>query len=119
MTEAFLAQIGPMSSRNSHSLHAMSSMVPSKNEMVHHDESESYGSDSGANVGKEPVAEAIAQQESRDVASLRLAVLAVMVCSAVAIAVSINRYVVTSEEEQFTDRFQSDSNKIFEAVGDR
>jgi hypothetical protein len=90
--------------------------------MVRHDDSESNETATGNHAvdgDEETVVEVIAQQESRDVVRLRLAVLLVLVSSAAAIAVSIHRYVLTSEYKQFKERFEGDSHKIWEAVGDR
>jgi hypothetical protein len=91
--------------------------------MASRDEFETEGSETGSRRStdddgeQDASAEAIAQQESRDVVRLRLAVLLVLVSSAAAVAASIYCHVAASEESHFRERFEGDAHKVLEAVG--
>jgi hypothetical protein len=59
----------------------------------------------------------IAKRETRDVFRLRLAVLLVLVSSALVVALSVYFYLSHSEDEQFLRQFDDNANKVLDAVG--
>jgi NADH:ubiquinone oxidoreductase subunit 5 (subunit L)/multisubunit Na+/H+ antiporter MnhA subunit len=64
-----------------------------------------------------PSNDRLARKETWTVHSLKLAVLVVLVASAVAAAVLVHDYATDSETARFRDQFESDANKVLEAIG--
>lgn len=63
--------------------------------------------------------EKIAASESKLVFWLRMLVFLLLICSAIAVVVGVYLYLSDQEEDEFERKFESDSTKIFEAVGKR
>jgi hypothetical protein len=79
----------------------------------------STSSDELDHTGSEHQFTVIAKAETKDVARLRWVVAAVLICSAVGVAVSANYYIKNSEASQFRTRFEDDSEKVLQAIGSR
>ncbi|CAB9511296.1 Receptor-type guanylate cyclase gcy [Seminavis robusta] len=61
--------------------------------------------------------EEIAKDENRLIGGIRLLVVVVLVASALAVSISVYRYMSGSEEEAFETKFESDADKVLEAMG--
>jgi hypothetical protein len=73
--------------------------------------------DSNASTRASEVTPKLAKRESRDVFRLRLAVLLVLVSSAVGAALAVHFYLANSEEQQFMGQFDEDAEKVLDAIG--
>jgi hypothetical protein len=59
----------------------------------------------------------LAKRETQDVFRLRLAVLLVLVSSAIGAALTVYFYLTVSEETQFMHQFHEDTKKVFDEIG--
>jgi hypothetical protein len=81
------------------------------------DESDSGGADE--ENGESETDEPIANKESKDVFRLRAIAGVVLVCAAIGVAATLCTYIIGNEESKFTQQFENDSFKVFEAIGSR
>ncbi|KAL3926182.1 MAG: hypothetical protein SGBAC_013575 [Bacillariaceae sp.] len=98
----------------------MSQAVEDKSQHDEHELDSSHDgteSDGGSNNLVQQKREEIANRESKQVFWLRFFLLFVVVASAVAIVTFVYLHLSKAEEEEFQKQFQSDSTKVFEAMG--
>ncbi|CAJ1945036.1 unnamed protein product [Cylindrotheca closterium] len=98
----------------------MSQAVEDKLQHTHELDSSHDGTESDGGGGSSLVQqkrEEIANRESKLVFWLRFLLLFVVVASAVAIVTFVYLFLTKAEEEEFTEKFHSDSTKVVEALG--
>ena len=91
---------------------------------AHDDPSESASGSDGTASGtsskrgyNREVPAAIASEENKNVARLRLIVIIFLVVCTAGVAFGVHRYVSKAEEASFEENFEDDSDKVLEAIG--
>jgi hypothetical protein len=109
---------------NSSNIDLVPHLPPTDDEIVDDLDDESEGSfigsgdaDSGAPKASPEETPVLAKRETQDVFRLRLAVLLVLVSSAIGAAIAVHFYLAISEETQFMHQFHEDSKKVFDEIG--